>query len=225
MSKRNISTTVAEYYTEKFEEFGATPQGVDWNSDTSQLIRFEQLARIFPKTEEFSVLDYGCGYGAFFQFLSKNFSNFRYLGYDFVEASIEQAKLSYQEDSRARFQTSPPVGESFDYSVASGIFGVKGSTPELEWRDYVAHEIDTLASYAKVGFGFNMLTLFSHPERKREALYYADPCEYFTLLKSKYARDVALLHDYELFEFTLLATHHSDPVSKSIRSEDTSLGT
>jgi hypothetical protein len=38
----------------------------------------------------------------------------------------------------------------------------------------------------------------------RADLFYADPCVYFDLCKRRYSRQVALLHDYGLYEFTLI---------------------
>jgi hypothetical protein len=38
----------------------------------------------------------------------------------------------------------------------------------------------------------------------RNHLFYADPCEFFDLCKRRYSRNVALAHDYDLYEFTLL---------------------
>jgi hypothetical protein len=38
----------------------------------------------------------------------------------------------------------------------------------------------------------------------RNYLYYADPCALFDLCKRRYSKHVALLHDYGLYEFTIL---------------------
>ncbi|MFX7953370.1 class I SAM-dependent methyltransferase, partial [Acinetobacter baumannii] len=54
------------------------------------------------------------------------------------------------------------------------------------------------------GFSFNCLTSYSDEDRKRDYLYYADPCQLFDLCKRRYSRQVALLHDYGLYEFTIL---------------------
>jgi hypothetical protein len=54
------------------------------------------------------------------------------------------------------------------------------------------------------GFAFNALTSYSDPERMKNTLYYADPCRLFDLCKREFSRDVALLHDYGLYEFTIL---------------------
>ena len=43
-----------------------------------------------------------------------------------------------------------------------------------------------------------------YTERMLADLYYADPCALFDHCKTKYSRNVALLHDYGLYEFTLI---------------------
>jgi hypothetical protein len=49
-----------------------------------------------------------------------------------------------------------------------------------------------------------MLSTYSDPEKRRDDLFYADPCEMFDLCKRRFATRVALLHDYPLFEFTVI---------------------
>ena len=41
-------------------------------------------------------------------------------------------------------------------------------------------------------------------DRMQGYLYYADPCALFDRCKRCYSRNVALLHDYDLYEFTIL---------------------
>ena len=45
---------IANYYTQKLAEHGTTSRGVDWNSAESQVLRFEQLARIIRNWGFFS---------------------------------------------------------------------------------------------------------------------------------------------------------------------------
>jgi hypothetical protein len=54
------------------------------------------------------------------------------------------------------------------------------------------------------GFAFNMLTLYSDVEKRAMHLHFADPLRYFDLCKRNYAHYVTLLHDYPLYEFTIL---------------------
>jgi hypothetical protein len=49
-----------------------------------------------------------------------------------------------------------------------------------------------------------MLTSYSDPDRMRPDLYYANPGEIFDQCKQRYSPQVALLHDYGLWEFTVL---------------------
>jgi hypothetical protein len=88
--------------------------------------------------------------------------------------------------------------------VASGIFNVKLDTPEETWREYVLETLERLSRLASRGFAFNVLSLYSDPERRRPDLFYADPLFLFDHCKTRFAREVALLHDYPLYEFTLL---------------------
>ena len=54
------------------------------------------------------------------------------------------------------------------------------------------------------GFAFNVLTLYSDVEKRRFDLHYADPLALFDHCKRYYSRFVTLLHDYPLYEFTIL---------------------
>lgn len=91
-----------------------------------------------------------------------------------------------------------------DYSVASGVFNLRLEVDDAAWRAYVVETLDTLDGVSERGFAFNMLTRYSDPERMRPDLYYGDPCFFFDHCKRAYARDVALLHDYGLYEFTIV---------------------
>ena len=53
-------------------------------------------------------------------------------------------------------------------------------------------------------FAFNVLTSYADPDRMRPDLYYADPCFLFDYCQRRYSRWVAILHDYGLYEFTVV---------------------
>jgi len=199
-----ILAAVESYYDGRFAAHGASPQGVDWNSAESQLVRFEQLAVLFePDPGPFSVNDVGCGYGAFAAFLQERRPATRYTGYELSSAMIEYARARFDASPNIQFRQGAELA-SADYSVASGIFNVKLDFPEDEWARYVEETIARLAQASRKGFAFNVLTSYSDADRRRADLYYADPREIFHVCKSRYSRDVALLHDYGLWEFTIV---------------------
>ncbi len=94
--------------------------------------------------------------------------------------------------------------EIADYGVASGLFNVYFDLPGGNWEKSIEDVLDALDATSKKGFAFNCLTKYSDPPKMRKDLYYADPCRWFDLCKKKYARNVALLHDYDLYDFTIL---------------------
>ena len=65
-------------------------------------------------------------------------------------------------------------------------------------------ELHKMNDISRRGFSFNMLTKYSDPEYMRQHLYYADPCYLFDYCKMHFSRNVALLHDYEVYDFTIL---------------------
>ena len=88
--------------------------------------------------------------------------------------------------------------------MASGIFNVKLDTPEPEWREYVLETLGEFKELSRKAFAFNALTSYSDLEFMRPDLYYANPLELFDYCRKNLSRKVALLHDYPLYEFTIV---------------------
>jgi SAM-dependent methyltransferase len=200
----DVHGKIAAYYTRKLAEHGPTARGVDWNSEESQLTRFDQIAKLLPTDRPFSVLDYGCGYGAFADYLRLKGYAAQYRGFDVSQAMIEAARTTHARQVDLSFTAiSGELGPA-DYVVASGIFSVKMDVSLVDWEAYVYSTIARMAELATFGFAFNLLTAYSDADRMRADLYYADPHRYFDLCRTQYSRWVALLHDYGLYEFTIL---------------------
>lgn len=205
-TEQTIRADVANYYAARIQEHGATARGVDWNGAESQELRFSQLTKLIEPTTEFSLNDVGCGYGALLPFLLRSFERFSYFGCDISPDMITAAR-KYGHDTKsidAKFSVSQSPETVADYCIASGIFNVRVGRPDETWRSYILDTLDIFDRNSRRGFAFNCLTSYSDPEKMRSDLYYADPCELFDHCKKRYSRNVALLHDYELFEFTIL---------------------
>lgn len=211
MQKNNsdLLSEVADYYSNKLIEHGETPQGVDWNSAESQALRFEQLFKIVNQGESFSLNDLGCGYGALYDCLIEKYENFTYTGIDVSQVMIDAAIERYKNTPQARFVLAGEPDTVSDYSIASGIFNVRQGRSDNEWFAYVEATLDALDRTSRSGFAFNCLTSYSDAHKMRDYLYYADPCALFDLCKKRYSRNVALLHDYNIYEFTILVRKSS----------------
>jgi len=199
-----LLSNVEQYYTAKLAEHGARAQGVDWSSESSQLLRFEKLLTVCDLSVPFSLIDYGCGYGALLPFLRERRAAVQYAGLDVSEAMITAARRLHGEGTDIRFLTDESRLDQADFCVASGIFNVKLEASEADWEEYIFATVDRIAALSTKGFAFNMLTSYSDNDRRRPYLYYGNPAYWFDVCKRHHSRFVTLYHDYPLWEFTLV---------------------
>jgi SAM-dependent methyltransferase len=204
MARSALLNDVRDYYSAKVREHGPTPRGVDWNSAQSQEVRFAQLLKVVDVNNPGVIGDYGCGYGGLLDYLSRGNIAAAYKGFDISAAMLAEARRRHDGHPSAVFTNEERDLAGADFILASGIFNVRLKTPAADWQAYVLDTIDRLAELSSRGFAFNCLTSYSDADRMRADLHYADPCELFDHCKRRYARNVALLHDYELYEFTIL---------------------
>ena len=203
-----IRQAIGRYYEDRLSQFGPTPRGVDWNSAESQALRFDKLLEVLVASRRqdepaVSLLDVGCGYGALLDHLKAVGITVDYRGFDVSEAMVAAARARHQA-SRSAFTSRVEAIAPASFAVASGIFNVKLHHSVEQWRGYVLETIGWLDKLSTRGFAFNMLSTYSDPEKRRDDLFYADPCEMFDMCKRRFATRVALLHDYPLFEFTVI---------------------
>jgi SAM-dependent methyltransferase len=192
------------YYRAKLLEHGATARGVDWNSEEAQRLRFDQLLRICDGTLPFSINDFGCGYGALVTTLFERAWSFDYRGFDMVEPMIQAARALHGQHPNCVFVTEQDALEPADYTVSSGVFHLKLAAPAAAWQNHVLQALGVIRGLSRRAFAFNLLTTYSDADRMRDHLFYADPCFFFDYCKRTFSRQVALLHDYGAYEFTVL---------------------
>jgi SAM-dependent methyltransferase len=202
-ARERIYETTATYYSRKLKEHGATSGGVDWKDRGSHWARFDQIAKVIDGRAA-SVADLGCGYGAFLTYLRETGYAGSFLGVDVSADMVLEAQKAHAADSAATFVVGAALPQDCDVVVSSGIFNVKQDNDDRAWLDYIECTIEACNARARHGFSFNMLTSYSDKEKQRPDLYYGDPLHFFDLCKRRYSRNVALLHDYGLYEFTII---------------------
>jgi SAM-dependent methyltransferase len=195
---------IKDYFLDCFTEFGPQPKGLNWNSKEAQDRRFEQICKLIDFSIPFSIIDYGCGYGSLIEYLKNNGQDFSYLGYDIVDEIIIKGREMHQNDRKVIFVNSEDDLTKSDYVLESGVFNAKQSFSDKDWTEYVIKSLNTMNNLAVKGLAFNFLTKYSDAELMRPHLYYADPLFYFDYCKRNFSRNVALLHDYDLFDFTII---------------------
>jgi SAM-dependent methyltransferase len=195
---------VKNYFTEKLEQHGATHHGVDYNSTESQHIRFYQLTKVIDPSVEYSLLDFGSGYGGMYDYLRGLGHKLHYIGYDIADSMVLKGREMHPNDPNCVFTEKIKEIPILDYAVVSGTFNMKLDADFDVWTQIVIDSLEQMNARAKKGIAFNMLTRYSDAEKMRPDLYYGDPCYFFDFCKRNFSRNVALLHDYDLYDFTIL---------------------
>lgn len=204
---KEIEEHLKGYYTDTLRSYGGGAKGVGWKSDEAQEKRFDQLLKVVAEMSYFSINDLGCGLGDLLDYLvRKQYRDFTYIGYDVLDEMLSRAIKNHRDFDNARFvKVSGAAGlKKADYTVASGVFNLKYSIKEETWRKYIVETLDYMNSNSGKGFSFNMLTKYSDKELMQENLYYADPLFFFDHCKRNYSKNIALLHDYHEYDFTIL---------------------
>lgn len=206
MSIGETQKRLGDYFSEKLDEFGATPKGVDYNRPEAQELRFENLVKIIDPSHPFSVIDYGSGYGAMFDFLSKKGWQFEYYGIDLIEKMVSAGREIHRNHPNAHFTTDECAVPVTDYLLAGAIFNIKFDTPYERWQEFVVQTLGRMNELCSKGFSFNVLTKYADEDRmaQRPDLFYGDPLFFFDICKRRFSNNVALLHDYGLYDFTIL---------------------
>jgi SAM-dependent methyltransferase len=201
----NTLNSLKNFFSEQIQQYGANAKGVDWKSQEAQYLRFDQLLKLHTDLKvPFSILDYGSGYGALIQYLIERGYQFTYTGYDMNEAAIEEGSKLFAGMNNVTLTTDEANLRPADYCIGSGLFNMKLETPQDEWEAYMLRTIERLWMLSSKGMAFNSLTKYSDADKMRADLYYADPCWLFDYCKTKLSKQVALLHDYGIHDFTML---------------------
>lgn len=195
---------VEDYFKEKLETYGPTPLGVGWNSPEAQEIRFSQLIKIIDPSKRYSLLDFGSGFGPLFDYLIRLGHKLDYIGYDLTQAMVEKGCELHPNNLDCHFTSRIDEVPLVDYAVLSGTLNIKLDIDYDNWTRHVINCLQKMDELSQNGFSFNMLTKYSDVEKMRPELYYADPLFFFDYCKRNFSKNVALLHDYDLYDFTIL---------------------
>jgi SAM-dependent methyltransferase len=204
MGKSSELDKVKAYFEDKLSVHGATHKGVDYNSVDAQELRFSQLAKVIDSAGKYSLLDFGSGYGGMYDYLIKLGHTLEYTGYDISESMVVKGRELHAGNPDCRFTDRLEDIPLLDYAVVSGTFNMKLDAGIDAWTQIVLEALDQMNAHARRGIAFNMLTKYSDAEKMRPDLYYGDPCFFFDHCKRNFSRNVALLHDYNLYDFTIL---------------------
>src|SRR5688572_3338932 len=94
---------IGRYYDALVARHGHSPYACDYGRPESQLIKFSVLADVMPLSYK-SVLDIGCGFADYADFLERKFPGLSYSGVDLSAAMVEGARKRRPDRSIRRLE-------------------------------------------------------------------------------------------------------------------------
>ena len=140
------------FYKKAIDEYGVCAQGVHWNSKYTQYKRFEMLTKFIKKEiVTSSIVDAGCGFGEYYNYLIKNNKKPKsYIGIDCEQYMIDVSKKRHPF---LKFEQTDILNDELqqaDYYIASGSLNI------LDFDD-VKQFITKCFNASNKGFIFNFL--------------------------------------------------------------------
>lgn len=199
-----ISSISKAYYEAALEAFGDSPRGVNWRDAESQEMRFAAISGIADLSGA-RIHDVGCGLGHFADWLRRKEIDCDYIGSDISEKMIEAAVAHAPPPAELHVADITVDREQSwmraDYVVNSGIFTVKSTVAEPEWREFVHDMLRAMFRIADRGIAFNLMS--SYVDYRDDHLFYENPKDIMDFCVSELSRKITIRHDYPLWEYAV----------------------
>jgi SAM-dependent methyltransferase len=169
---------------------GAAPAGAQM-SEAGQRFRFEKLLSICD-LDGLTVLDLGCGPGAFFPPLHQKFPRASYTGIDILPEMIETARSAHPDASfLCRDILADGLPERYDVVLLSTLFN--NARPDAE--SFLRRMIGAAWAGCHQALGFNFIS--THVGRRDDGMAYHDPAEVLRFSLDQLSPRTVLHHHYE----------------------------
>lgn len=199
----------AEYYEKLLGQYGDHFLSLDWKSPESQDSRFNIFADLINMfaPQKISVLDVGCGFGDFYDYLAKNKFNADYAGFDIAPKIIDMAKKKYPNTKFAvKDILVEPVNEKYDFVFLSGALNICFGDRESH-LEYIKSMLIQMYELCNIAVGVNFLSsqamyFLREEDLKQKQYFYTKPEEAVSIAKGMTNRFM-LRHDYHPGDFTV----------------------
>jgi len=195
MKNEEVEKKISSYYDDLVSKYGHDPKSCDYGHANSQKVKFGVLS--LPISEGKSILDIGCGFADYYDYLKEKYKDIEYHGVDISGKMIEEAKKLHPElnlELKNVFET-PPEKE-YDIVTANGIFYLMGENSKSLMYDF----IQKMYNMSKDLVIFNSLSTWADDQVDGE--FYASPSDTLEFCKS-ITLWVTLRHDYHPRDFTI----------------------
>ena len=194
----NWTKTASDYYGKLLSEHGAVPASVAVTYE-GQTLRFGILLDAIGRPG--SILDVGCGYGAFIEYLIAHGHFDAADGYTGIDISPEMIAVARELRPNRRFEVRNLIEEPFDKQfeavIACGIFQLDHGA------EYVDSMIEAMWRATGRVLAFNMLS--GYAQTKHDGELYCEPGRVLTYCQQM-TPFVTVNHSYRQNDFTVVMT-------------------
>ena len=173
MSVSLPETDTATWYADKVATHGYDHRGLGFRTRSSQVKRFEALLAL-GDFDGATVLDVGCGFGDLLAFLNERGIEPVYTGIDVCKPMIERCRERF-DGEQAIFRVADALEfepiTTFDYVVASGLFGLDAEGA----RDRIRPTLERMFLWSSIGMAVNFLSTRS--PQPVDGRVYVDPAK------------------------------------------------
>lgn len=195
----NIDKKLVERYSTRYKKFGQDPKTLGWDNKTNQEVRFKNAIRSIDVVGK-KVLDIGCGFADFHQFLLESFDSneYQYSGIDINPDLIGECQNRFPNSQFyiGNILSQPNIISQEAYDVVSmfGVLNFKFS--EIQNIDFAQSMIKQAFEYTKEVLVVDMLSsVLDSKYPPDDFVYYYNPVEMLKFALSL-TPHVSLIQDY-----------------------------
>lgn len=200
---------LVRHYESCFETHGDCAKGVDWPSEESAQTRYRVMSELLlgAKSASPTLLDYGCGLGHFYDYLTKNSwaKSIQYTGVDASPVFVDACKKKYRG---VNFQVADildgPLNlkrKKFDFIVLNGVLTERRELSQKTMIKLFEDVISGLFPICNEGLAFNVMSKIVDWERND--LFHLDFMTMAQFISKNFSRQFTVRHDYGLYDYTV----------------------
>ncbi len=199
---REIAEKTRLRYSQRYHEKGYNVRTLGWGSTEQQLYRFEQTLSLEVELEDKRLLDLGCGFGDYLDFLLGSKIRIQnYTGWDLNPDLIEKAQEIHQSAKGCEFVVKDlttedqPTSPGFDIGVMLGVlnFNLHDTYDNVEFSKLLIKQMFSQVSEVLIVDFLSAHRYSGYP--KEDFVFYHDPMEMMEFALSL-TDNVVLKHDY-----------------------------
>ncbi|WP_020592906.1 class I SAM-dependent methyltransferase [Kiloniella laminariae] len=205
MTREKQYLEIVSFYENCLKQHGTGHAAVNWGSKEAAEKRYKVMADLIPahQEDEVSLLDFGCGLGAFKAYLQQNNAmHIRYCGLDLSPAYIEKCRELYPntEFYCIDILEDENVLPEFDYIIINGVFTRSNDLGYNQMCLYLEQVLQRLSRKIRLGLAFNVMS--NYVDWEGEGLFHPKLDDIAKIVENTISRNFIIRNDYGLYETT-----------------------